>query len=236
MSSPTSRWLTAERWWSCTYSIGSSMVRMCTARFALIQSTIDARVVDLPDPVGPVTNTSPWVRLAELADRPRQADVVERRDVPRDDPQRDGDGALLPERVAADPGGVAPGEGEVDLGTGGELRALTLVEEAEREALGVRGGEGGDALGGVQAAVDAQQGRGAGGEEEVGAPGLPQPAEQGVDVEVERKGGHVVTLSWSVGAGLGPVSGMQQRPGSGAAGPLRLRISRCRCDRRRHAL
>ncbi len=46
------------------YSIGSSMVRMCSGRFRLIQPTIAARVVDLPDPVGPVMSTRPWGRLS----------------------------------------------------------------------------------------------------------------------------------------------------------------------------
>ena len=59
MSEPTSRWLTAERLCSCTYSIGSSMVRMWQARWVLIWSIIAASVVDLPEPVGPVTSTRP---------------------------------------------------------------------------------------------------------------------------------------------------------------------------------
>ena len=56
---PSSRWVTLaslSRWMT---SIGSSMVRMCTARVSLIASTIAASVVVLPDPVGPVTSTRP---------------------------------------------------------------------------------------------------------------------------------------------------------------------------------
>jgi len=41
------------------YSIGLSSVRMLRARFALISSSSAARVVDLPDPVGPETMTRP---------------------------------------------------------------------------------------------------------------------------------------------------------------------------------
>ncbi|MNT24696.1 hypothetical protein D3C72_1601850 [compost metagenome] len=40
------------------------MVRMCSARVELMWSIIAARVVDLPEPVGPVTSTMPrglWV-------------------------------------------------------------------------------------------------------------------------------------------------------------------------------
>ena len=40
------------------------MVRMCSARVSLIRSMIAASVVDLPDPVGPVTSTMPLFRAA----------------------------------------------------------------------------------------------------------------------------------------------------------------------------
>ena len=43
----------------CRYSIGSSMVTMCSLRSWLILSSIAASVVVLPDPVGPVTSTRP---------------------------------------------------------------------------------------------------------------------------------------------------------------------------------
>ncbi len=58
-SGPISRWFTIERLCRCTNSIGSSIVRMWTSRLRLISSTIAASVVDLPEPVGPVTTTSP---------------------------------------------------------------------------------------------------------------------------------------------------------------------------------
>src|SRR5438445_2006066 len=44
--------------------MGSSMVMMCSARSLLILSTMAASVVDLPDPVGPVTSTRPLGRSA----------------------------------------------------------------------------------------------------------------------------------------------------------------------------
>ena len=44
-------------------SIGSSIVRMCPYMFALTWSTIAASVVDLPEPVGPVTRISPRGRF-----------------------------------------------------------------------------------------------------------------------------------------------------------------------------
>src|SRR5258707_15737404 len=39
--------------------MGSSMVIMCSSRSLLILSSIAASVVDLPEPVGPVTSTNP---------------------------------------------------------------------------------------------------------------------------------------------------------------------------------
>ncbi len=58
-SEPTSRWLTIERLCWCRNSIGSSIVRMWSWRSWLITSIIAARVVLLPEPVGPVTSTKP---------------------------------------------------------------------------------------------------------------------------------------------------------------------------------
>ncbi len=59
VSAPTSRWLTTQFLCGCRYSIGSSMVTMCSWRSVLILSMIDASVVLFPEPVGPVTSTRP---------------------------------------------------------------------------------------------------------------------------------------------------------------------------------
>ena len=64
VSAPTSRWFTRQFLWGCRYSMGSSMVMMCSCRSVLILSMIEASVVDLPDPVGPVTSTRPRGFLA----------------------------------------------------------------------------------------------------------------------------------------------------------------------------
>ena len=55
----TSRWFTKLSLLSCTNSIGSSMVRMCSRLWVLIWSTMAASVVLLPEPVAPVTSTMP---------------------------------------------------------------------------------------------------------------------------------------------------------------------------------
>jgi hypothetical protein len=67
VSAPTSRWFTTQFLWGCRYSIGSSIVMMCSCRSVLILSMIEASVVDLPEPVGPVTRTSPRGFLASSA-------------------------------------------------------------------------------------------------------------------------------------------------------------------------
>ncbi len=59
VSTSTSRWLMIDFLSRCRNSIGSSMVMMCSIRRVLMKSIIDARVVDLPEPVVPVTSTSP---------------------------------------------------------------------------------------------------------------------------------------------------------------------------------
>ncbi len=59
VSAPTSRWFTRQFLCGCRYSIGSSIVMMCSCRSVLILSMIDASVVDLPEPVGPVTRMRP---------------------------------------------------------------------------------------------------------------------------------------------------------------------------------
>ena len=64
VSLPTSRWLMVDMAWGWRYSIGSSMVMMWTALSWLILLMMAARVVDLPEPVGPVTSTIPLRSLA----------------------------------------------------------------------------------------------------------------------------------------------------------------------------
>ena len=54
------------------YSMGSSMVTMCTCRCSMTLFRIAARVVDLPDPVGPVIRTRPagrWTKVSRTSGR-----------------------------------------------------------------------------------------------------------------------------------------------------------------------
>src|SRR6266508_2320294 len=59
VSFPTSRCEMLARLSRCRNSIGSSIVMMLTRRFVLIWLIIAASAVDFPDPVTPVTSTSP---------------------------------------------------------------------------------------------------------------------------------------------------------------------------------
>ncbi len=59
VSDPSSRWFTIDRLWLWRNSIGSSTVTMCSGLVRLMMSINEARVVDLPEPVGPVTRTRP---------------------------------------------------------------------------------------------------------------------------------------------------------------------------------
>ena len=63
VSLPTSRWAMTDLIGSCTYSIGSSTVMICSERVLLILSIMAAKEVDLPEPVAPVTNTNPSVKF-----------------------------------------------------------------------------------------------------------------------------------------------------------------------------
>jgi hypothetical protein len=59
VSACSSRWFTMQRLWVWRNSIGSSIVTMCFGCSRLILSSMVASVVDLPEPVGPVTRTRP---------------------------------------------------------------------------------------------------------------------------------------------------------------------------------
>ena len=96
-SAPISRWLTMQLLWRCRNSIGSSIVRMCSARSRLIRSTIDASVVDLPEPVGPVTSTKPRGLRVNSSRTPGQAELAERLDLARDEAEGGADRAALEE-------------------------------------------------------------------------------------------------------------------------------------------
>ena len=118
-----------QRWWRCRNSIGSSIVRMCSSRSWLIMSTIEASVVDLPEPVGPVTRTKPRglrVNSASAAGSPSDS---RRLDLARDQAEGGADRAALEEDVDAEAGHAGDRVGEVELALVLEPLALRVVED-----------------------------------------------------------------------------------------------------------
>ena len=133
----TSRWFTRQFLCAWMYSIGSSIVRMCSCRSLLILSIIAASVVDLPLPVGPVTSTRPRGRSASdprTAGSPRSsndADLLGNEAVDR------ADGAALVEQVAAEARQPADAEREVELERFLEALLLRVGQHAVDQLLGL---------------------------------------------------------------------------------------------------
>ncbi len=99
-------------------------------------------MVDLPEPVGPVIRTRPWCRSARSRSTGGRPSVVGRGDRARDHPQRHRGQPALGERVAADPGVVAPGEGEVVLlAARPRPRPASGVSTSASRRVGVLGGQ-----------------------------------------------------------------------------------------------
>ena len=94
-------------------------------------SIIAASVVLLPLPVVPVTSTSPRSSCAICLQDRRQAELVDRADLHRDDAQDEPDRAALLEDVAAEAAEARHAVGEVDF-----LRFLELLALRRRHDRG----------------------------------------------------------------------------------------------------
>ena len=110
---PTSRWLIRHFLRVCTNSMGSSIVTMCPATRLLISSMMAASVVDLPEPVLPVTRIMPWGCFARLREHRRQVQVLERLCLGRNGAEDRTHAAEVAEHVDAEPGDALHGVGEV---------------------------------------------------------------------------------------------------------------------------
>ena len=142
VSWPTSRWLMIERLSRCRNSIGSSIVTMWRAKRSFMWSIIAASVVDLPEPVVPVTRMIPRSSSASSRMTGGSAELVDRADVERDRAADDRDRAALVEGVDAEAGDALDRVGEVDLALLGELLALgRLLQELVQRALHFRGAQ-----------------------------------------------------------------------------------------------
>ena len=158
-SAPSSRWLTMHFLCWCRNSIGSSIVMMCSSRSRLITSIREARVVDLPEPVGPVTSTSPRARLANSATDGGSPSDLQRRDLERDQAERRPERGALEVGVDAEPGRARDLVGEVELPVRLQLLALRVGEDRVDDLPRVGRGEDRIALHRRQPAADAHHRR-----------------------------------------------------------------------------
>ncbi len=184
VSMPTSRWLIAERLSECTNSIGSSIVTMCLLIVLFMWSIIAASVVDLPEPVVPVSRTIPRSSSASsrtTVGRDSSSIVLMRWGMAR---QTIEIAPPLLEGVDPEAGHTLDFVGEVDLVLLGELLELVLVEQqVSQRLLRVGPGELLDAGVERQLSVNAEQGRGADLEVQVRAFLLDQLTQSRLDIE-----------------------------------------------------
>ena len=138
---PTSRCVTWDFADSCTNSTGSSMVRMCAGRVWLMWWIIAASVVDLPQPVGPVTSTRPLRRSASLRTTSGVVELLQRQHLAGDGAEDGRQPRRLVEVVGAEArlGAVAVGEVEVQLL--GDLPLLLGAGDLEEQRLHLLLGE-----------------------------------------------------------------------------------------------
>ena len=123
-SMPTSRWLMIDLSSLNVYSIGSSMVTMCSRSRSLMYWSIEAIVVLLPDPVTPARMMIPWSYCGDLGQHRREMEILEAGDLVVDPAGHQAEPAALLEQVDAEPGLEVAVEDDV-----GEVDAPFLVED-----------------------------------------------------------------------------------------------------------
>ena len=124
-SMPTSRWLMMHLSSLNVYSIGSSMVTMCSRSRSFMYWSIEAIVVLLPDPVTPGQDDDSLVVLGDLGQDRREVEIFEAGDLVVHPPRHQAEPAALLEQVDAKPGLELAVEDDV-----GEVDAPFLVEDA----------------------------------------------------------------------------------------------------------
>ncbi len=115
--------------------MGSSTVMMWALRDRFARSTSDASVVDLPEPVGPVTSTSPRGKRAKLRHDLRDAKRLERLDLVRNDAEGGAHGVALPVHVDAEARLAHQRVREVEFEVLFKLFALLLRQHRVQRAL-----------------------------------------------------------------------------------------------------
>ena len=121
-------------------------------------STMVARVVDLPLPVGPVTRISPWVLLIRSRQIGRQSQLLEGVDLVGNLPDGHGRNAALLEHVGPETADALDAEGKIEFLVVLEALLLFLVEDTVGQTPGLVPVQDGE-LGGHDLAVDPELGR-----------------------------------------------------------------------------
>ena len=134
VSTVTSRWLMIDWLSRCRNSIGSSTVITCAQRVRLMWSTMAASVVLLPLPVVPRDEHEAALFAGDLLEDRRQAEIVDRLDLHRDDAEHEADGAALLEDVHAEAPQAGHAVREVHF-----LRVLELLAVDVRHDRGAHG-------------------------------------------------------------------------------------------------
>ena len=187
VSMPTSRWLTIELRSGCRNSIGSSIVTMCLCIVRFMWSIIDASVVDLPEPVVPVSRTMPRSSSASLVITGGRLSSSTDLMFDRDRAQDERDEALLAEGVDAEAAEALERVGEVDLVLGRELLELGgVAQHLAQDVLGVLRGEALGARDRLELAVQASERVGGHLQVEVGALHRDEVAESVIEIESHR--------------------------------------------------
>ena len=112
-------------------SIGSSIVTMCWRRVRLISSSIAASVVVFPGSGGAGDEHEPTLLVREPSDAGGKMELVEARDLVRDDAKRERDRTALPEAVDAEARETRLRVGEVEVA--GLEEALASVRDGCRD-------------------------------------------------------------------------------------------------------
>ena len=162
---------------------------MCSERVRLISSIIAASVVDLPEPVGPVTRTRPRGYSARLCSDVREAELLERLDLLRDQPEGRADSLALVVDVDAEARDARHRVREVELALQLEVLLLLAREDPVQERTRVVRGERLEALSARNVPAHAERRRASDRDMQVGGAERDHLLEQVVD------GGELFALS-----------------------------------------
>ena len=114
---------------------------MCSERVLLTWSISAASVVDLPEPVGPVTSTSPRALSASCLEVLGKAELGERLDLGRDHAERRAERGALEEDVDAEAADAGDRVGHVDVAARLEHLLLLGREDPVEQVARVLGRE-----------------------------------------------------------------------------------------------